>query len=108
MKLEDIAAEMRQACHNMLEDNNISFAINQRALERGLILALGLNATHWQLTLSRANVEPSEAEIDTCAGAFDIPEDTAAIRGVAYIATGKFICVARLKWPRSQPALLKE
>lgn len=107
MNLTDIATEMAQACHNMFEDGETAFTISQRTLERGLILTLELSANHWRLGLNRANVAPSQAEIDTCAGAFDIPEGTTTERGIAYLAAGKFIYVARLRWPRSQPQLLK-
>ncbi|HDZ40036.1 MAG TPA: hypothetical protein ENH62_17490 [Marinobacter sp.] len=108
MNLDDIAAEMTRACHNMFEDNDTTFCISQRTLPRGLILTLELSGSHWQLGLNRANIEPSEAEVDTCARDFDIPKGTAATRGVAALGNGKIIYVARLRWPREQPTLLKE
>lgn len=107
MNLTNIAAEMTNACHNMFEGDT-AFCISQRTLPRGLILTLELSASHWQLGLNRANVAPSEAEVDTCAGAFNVPKDTAVLRGIAALGTGKIIHVARLQWPRSQPQLLKE
>lgn len=108
MNLPNIAAEMRRACRSMAEDSEAAFHISQRGLERELMLTLELNASHWQLTLTRANVAPSEEETDTCAGAFGVPEDTAVTRGIAALGNGKIIHITRLQWPRKQPQLLKE
>lgn len=106
--LTDIAAEMRRACRSMAEDSKVTFHVSLRTLERSLNLSLELNTSHWQLTLTRANVAPSEEETDTCAGAFGVPEGTAVTRGVAALGNGKIIHIARLRWPRIQPQLLKE
>jgi hypothetical protein len=108
MNLTDIASEMTNACHNMFEDGDTTFCISQRTLPYGLILTLELSASHWQLGLNRANVAPSEAEVVGCAEVFDVPEDTTVTRGIAAMSNGIIIHVARLKWPRSQPTLLKE
>ena len=108
MNLTDIASEMHEACNNLADSTNNAFTISQRTLPRGLILTLELSASHWQLGLNRANIEPSEAEVDTCARDFDIPKGTAATRGVAALGNGKIIYIARLRWPREQPTLLKE
>lgn len=99
MNLETIATEMKEQCL-AANDDEAAFHIVQRRLGPGLILDLELSANRWQLSLSRINIRPSEAEIDTCTGAFDAPDGTRTLRGVAHTPAVKPIHIARLQWLR--------
>lgn len=96
-----LANQMKEECHNT--------AISQRQGPRALTLTLELSNTHWQLSLARANTAPIKTEIGIFATAFNVPRQTKITREKVEIPdSDKAIHVARLRWPREQPALLKE
>ena len=69
--LEIIATGMRQT---VLTDTGARFM--HYRLERGLELVLERRDNRWRLALARADVAPSDHEIEICRAAFGVPVDT--------------------------------
>lgn len=98
--LPNIAQAMRQRCLEQAESYpDLGFWCAQHALERGLILTLELRDDTWTLSLSRAGIVPSEAEINICRQAFRIhPEIGVAISHGLCESNKRTTKIVRLVW----------
>lgn len=102
MELTHNALQLQQQCLSLAEAHpDLAFWCAQVKLKRGLGLTLEMRDLSWTLSLTRNGIGPSEAEIDTVRGAFNVPEEVTLTRGLCQSKAGT-VKIVRIKWGRYQ------